>query len=353
MSVFGERFKSARLLKGYSLQDLADILENRVSRQALHRYEKGEVVPSVEMIEVIAKALDLLPDFFYRKVVVDIKDIEFRKQEKLSVKEQTKIKEQTREYLSRYLELEEIVGLSSEFENPFLGDNMDAVGIKADYWAECLREKWNLGNNPIYNVVELLEEKNIKIIKLDADDSFDGLKTTINESIPVIVFNEKNQEKQDRIRFTLLHELGHILFSDYLKDLPEAQKEIICHQFAGAMLMPAKTLQMKLGEHRTKISFAELANIKQQYGISMQALIMRAKDCGIINDNYTRQFFFMIKQLGWKINEPIVYEGREESTRFKQLLFRAFSENLISEEKAASLNNNQSVADFRREYMLS
>ena len=181
-------------------------------------------------------------------------------------------------------------------------------------------------------------------------------------TLEIIVFYRKQvYEKMKRlgidigsttVKVAVIDEQHNILFSDYLKDLPEAQKEIICHQFAGAMLMPAKTLQMKLGEHRTKISFAELANIKQQYGISMQALIMRAKDCGIINDNYTRQFFFMIKQLGWKINEPIVYEGREESTRFKQLLFRAFSENLISEEKAASLNNNQSVADFRREYML-
>ncbi len=34
----------------------------------------------------------------------------------------------------------------------------------------------------------------------------------------------------------------------------------------------------------TKISTFELANIKKQYGISMQAIVMRANECGIISD---------------------------------------------------------------------
>lgn len=47
-TVFAERFKSARLMNGFSLQDLADALDNKLSRQALHRYEKGEVIPDAE-----------------------------------------------------------------------------------------------------------------------------------------------------------------------------------------------------------------------------------------------------------------------------------------------------------------
>lgn len=344
---FSERFKSARLLKGFSLQDLADILEKRVSRQALHRYEKGEVIPSMQMIDTLSSALDVNPDFFNRKISVNITKVDFRKLSKLPVKEQTKIEEQVKEYLSRYLEIEETVGISHEFNNP-LGTDSDAL---YENIATKLRKEWNLGDNPISNVVELLEDNHIKVIKLDADSSFDGLKAIVNDSIPVIVYNEKIATKQDRVRFTLLHELGHILFEN-VKHLSESQKETLCHQFAGAMLMPTKTLKIKLGEHRNKISFAELANLKQQYGISMQAIVMRAKDCGIINEHYTKQFFFMIRQMGWKIDEPVSYEGKEESIRFKQLLFRAYSENLISEEKAASLNN-QSLAEFRKEYMLS
>ena len=39
------------------------------------------------------------------------------------------------------------------------------------------------------------------------------------------------------VKVAVIDEQHNILFSDYLKDLPEAQKEIICHQFAGALYL--------------------------------------------------------------------------------------------------------------------
>lgn len=47
-TVFAERFKSARLMNGFSLQDLADALDNKLSRQALHRYEKEKLFPMLK-----------------------------------------------------------------------------------------------------------------------------------------------------------------------------------------------------------------------------------------------------------------------------------------------------------------
>jgi hypothetical protein len=81
----------------------------------------------------------------------------------------------------------------------------------------------------------------------------------------------------------------------------------------------------------------------------MQAIVMRAKDCGIINEHYTKQFFFLINQMNWKVDEPYDYEGVEESNRFEQLLFRALIEEQISMSKAASLNN-LSLADFKKKH---
>ena len=78
---------------------------------------------------------------------------------------------------------------------------------------------------------------------------------------------------------------------------------------------------------------------------------MRANACGIINDHYTKQFFFFIKQMNWKVEEPIEYEGAEESNRFEQLLYRALMEEQISMSKAASLSN-QTLAEFRKQHKL-
>jgi transcriptional regulator with XRE-family HTH domain len=63
-SFFIDRLKSARLLNGFSLHDLATAMDNKVSRQALHRWEKGEVIPDQEKIGFLSKALNVSPQYF-------------------------------------------------------------------------------------------------------------------------------------------------------------------------------------------------------------------------------------------------------------------------------------------------
>lgn len=336
-------------MNGLSLQEVADAMDNQLTRQALHRYEKGEVIPDAEKINLLSKIFKVTPDYFFRSTRVELSEVEYRKLDKMPQKEAAVIVEKTKEYLSRYLELEEILGLPNQFDN-----HLEDFPIVANYEqvnraAARLREKWSLGKGAIFNIVELLEDKNIKVVKLDVNDDFDGLQTRVNRTIPVVAYNSNKINKPDRIRFTLLHELAHLLLK--FGDITEKQKETLCHQFAGAMLLPEETIKAELGEHRNKLSVNELGNIKKQYGISMQAVVMRAKDCGIINDHYTKQFFFMFKQMNWRIDEPIEYQGVEESNRFEQLLFRALIEEQISMSKAAALTN-QTLAEFRKKHQM-
>lgn len=352
--IFAERFKSARLLKGFSLQDLADALGNQLSRQALHRYEKGEVIPDEVKINLLSKALDVRPDYFFRATTVELGKVDYRKLENTPQKVVLSIEEKTKEYLSKYLELEEILGISVDFDNPLKNFGVINSYDDVNRAANQLRKDWSLGNGAIYNVVELLEDKNIKVVKLDVDEDFDGLQTFVKyneiEKIPVVAYNQRKANKPDRIRLTLLHELAHLLLD--FGDLPEKKRETLCFQFAGAMLLPDVTIKAELGDFRNKLSITELGSIKKQYGISMQAIVMRAKDCRIINEHYTKQFFFLIKQMNWKVDEPVEYEGLEESNRFEQLLFRALIEDQISMSKAASLNN-QSLAEFKKEHQMA
>lgn len=346
-SIFADRFKSARLMNGFSLQDLANAIDNKLSRQALHRYEKGEVMPDSEKINMLSKALNVNTDYFFRTTKVELGNIEYRKFNRISSKDAAMISEKTKEYLSRYLELEEILGLSNEFNNPLEGIEPVTKYEDVNKAANILRDKWELGKGPLFNIVELLEDKKIKVLKLEVDDNFDGLQTYVNGNIPVIVYNLKKTNKPDRIRFTLLHELAHLLLN--FGDITEKEKENLCHAFSGAMLLPEDTLKEELGAHRSKLSTIELGNIKKQYGISMQAIVMRAKACGIISDSYTSQFFSFMDQMSWRIDEPIDYVGVEESNHFEQLLFRALIEDQISMSKAASLSN-KSLAEFKKEH---
>ena len=347
--IFAERFKSARVLNGLSLQDLADKLENKVSRQALHKYEKGEVIPDSEMINLLCTALNVRPDFFFRETVVELSEIEFRKLKKLPAKEDYRIVEEVKDKLSRYLELEEILSIQTAFENPL--KNLPPIKsiIDIEEAAKQVRAIWDIGNGSISNCIELLEDNHIKVVEIDAGDSYDGMQTWVNKTIPVIAINKGKVKSMDRKRFTVLHELGHMLLP--LQGLSESDKEKFCHQFAAALLLPSEAAEIELGKARTKLMIPELGALKKQYGISMQAIVMRAKDLGIISENYCKQFFFMVKQMGWKVNEPVEYIGEEKSNRFIQLLFRALAEELISISKAAALNN-QTLAEFREKLLI-
>lgn len=345
-SIFSERFKSARLLSGLSLQEVADSLEKNVTRQAIYRYEKGEVLPDSKTLDELSKLFNVRSDFFFREAKVEIGTVEYRKL-KISAKEESRIQEQTKDYLSRYLEIEEILGIKTEFVNPLNGFPKVSSYANVNAAAELLRDKWNLGLIAISNIAELLEDKHIKILKLNADAGFDGLQTMANQTIPVIAYNERQMNKKDRIRFTLLHELAHLLLS-FDENLTHKDIETLCHQFAGAMLLPEKVIKEELGAFRHRLSVNELGNIKKQYGISMQAIVLRANVCGIVNTNFTKQFFTIMKDNGWKIDEPVDFEGHEESGRFEQLVYRALSEELISISKAAALKN-MSLAAFKQQ----
>lgn len=347
--LFAERFKSARLMNGFSLQDLSDNLGNKITRQALHKYEKGEVMPDSEMLDILCEVLKVRPDYFSRETIIELGTISFRKLQRFPPKDQNCIIERTREVLSRYLELEEILGLKKTFLHP-------APGIKItspediEEFAYRIRDKWKLGNGPIINVAELLEENNIKVLELDTKEGFDGMQTWINEKdIPVIVLNVCKLKSNDRKRVTAFHELGHLLLP--LEGIDEKLAERYCHRFAGAMLLPKEVILNEIGRKRNRISIQELGFLKQQYGISIQAIIFRLGDLGVITESYKKYYFQYINQMGWKVEEPYPYEGKETSNRFEQLIYRALAEDIISMSKAASLKNMK-LAEFRTKSLI-
>lgn len=350
MNYFAERLKSARLMNGLSLQGLADKIENRITKQSVSKYELGQVIPDSEMIGILSEALGVRPDYFFSDQVLEFGTIEFRKLESYPAKERTRIVEIAKDELGRYLELEQILGIETRFENPISHISISSQQ-DIEEAAQTLRNHWGLGTGPLSNVIELLEDHHVKVLEIESSEEFDGFCTWVNgKNIPLIVLNKaKLKDVPDRKRFTALHELAHLLLE--VNHHPEKEKEKFCHAFATAMLIPADTLKNELGGKRSKLSFNELGAIKQQYGISMQALVFRAKNVGLISDNYFRQFYAVFNQLGYRKNEPVDFVGTEHSNRFSQLLFRALAEDFISMSKAAALKN-QKLAEFRKENMV-
>ena len=345
----GNRINSARLLAGLSLRELANALDGIVSHNAISKYEKGEMMPDSKVLIALSKALDVKTDYFLRPQTVEISNIEFRKKSSLTVKKTNSIKENIKDNIERYIELETFLNFENTFINP-----IKAVVIKnaedVENAVEQLLHQWDLGINALPNVIEILEDKDIKVVEIDADEKFDGLSGWANQNIPIIVINQNFTV--ERKRFTVLHELGHLLLSINSEKFTHKEIEKFCNIFAGAMLLPKETMFNELGKKRNSISINELIYIKESYGISIQGIMARAKDLGVIsNDQYVRFRIRVNQDQNLKLEIGYgEYKGVEHSSRFKQLLYRATAEEIISMSKAASLSNVK-LAQFRDEFM--
>ena len=75
----GNRLKLARKYAGLSMQELADALDNKISKQALGKYELGLMNPSSDVLLSISKVLKLKPDYFTKKKQVELGEVLFRK----------------------------------------------------------------------------------------------------------------------------------------------------------------------------------------------------------------------------------------------------------------------------------
>jgi Zn-dependent peptidase ImmA (M78 family)/transcriptional regulator with XRE-family HTH domain len=328
MPNFGGRLRSARKMAGLSLQELADRMDKPVSRQAISKYEQGKMQPDSNALLSIAVVLGVRPDYFFREPA-QLSAIEFRKHARLTEKERARIEAKALDMLERYRELESCLGLDSSFVHPFSGAVLASFDDAGNY-AEKLRKAWNLGIDPIPDVVEMLESYHVRVIMIDAPEGFDGLAAWSGD-IPVIVFN-KNRDVVRR-RFTALHELAHLLFRCEAETPRENEK--LAHTFAGAFLFPKESFLRTFGEKRTHFTERELLDMKEYFGISVGAIMARARSLDVISEFTYRNFC-----IAWskkRIDEPGEYRSKEEPARFRQLLDRAASEEIITMSKAAEL----------------
>ena len=346
--MIGARIKRARGAAGLSLRALAENIG--LSHAAVKKYEDGVVVPSSDILIKLAKALHVRTEYFFRPNHAILENVEYRKRTSLPKKRLKAIEHNIIDQIERRLELESL------FPQPPVRTFSPAIGLpgqisqldEIEKAAELVREDWGLGINPIPDLVDEFESNGIRVVMVDLQDEnkFDGLAAKIN-GMPIIVVG--SSWPGDRQRFTLAHELGHLLLSDRLP--PEIKEEAACNRFAGAFLFPKESVFKVLGAHRSSFQLMELDLLKEEYGISMLAIIYRAWDLKIISLPYFKQLMALFRVKGWHIKEPGTQCKSEKAHVFKQLLSYALAENYIGESKAAELLG-VSLAEFSAEWNL-
>ncbi|WP_435105527.1 helix-turn-helix domain-containing protein [Arhodomonas sp. AD133] len=332
--MIGDRIKQARHAAGLSQRALAE--RAQVSAMAVSKYENGKAAPSSTVLLALADALNVRVEYFLRPERVELEMQGYRKHHKAPKRLLDRIKADVKEKVERFLELEAILPVlpAGEFRvPPAVADRIDTYA-NVEQAAADVREAWGLGVNPIPDLIDTFEEHGIRVFRtsIPHDEHFDGLAALVQGS-PVIVLGE--EWPGDRQRFTLAHELGHLVLEGRLAESLDV--ELAANRFAGAFLVPEQAARRALGDKRHWLEPRELWLLKQEYGLSMAGWLHRARNLGIIPDQAYKRLRQEFKARGWLKKEPFGDYPGEQPRVFEQLVYRALAEDLIGESKAAEL----------------
>lgn len=309
-----------REAKGWSQRELAAAAG--ISQAVISKLESGAADLTEERATQLATALDCPPTLLRRPaVLVDNANTclhHRRRHSKLSAAATRRIEGLA--HLTRVTVEGIFDGVSARLETdispsdidrhatptataaPIGGEPVDAVPFdprRADSAARYLREQWKL-DGPIENLVETLEQHGILVVHRDlgnrAQDGVSSWPAHLTHP-PIIVIND--DLPGDRMRFTLAHELAHLL----LHRIPSEHTEREANRFAAEFLVPAEAISTDLAGLTTR-HLVRLSALKDQWGVSIGMLIQRARDIEAISERQFREFRLRLTRLGWDVNEP-------------------------------------------------
>jgi Zn-dependent peptidase ImmA (M78 family)/DNA-binding XRE family transcriptional regulator len=301
----------AREMRGMSQAMLAE--QSEITQGHLSKIENGLIEPSAEIVSRLADTLDFpIPFFLQSHRVYSPVSIHHRKKARLS---QKKLDQLHAELNVRLLNIKRLL-LSIAFspDLPMPRFNVFDYEGDAEQIAGLVRRSWRLPRGPLNNLTQYMERAGIFVIKCDFGGlEVDGMTLADDPEVPPCVFVNIEQPA-DRERFTLAHELGHIV----MHSLPGPGMEDEANEFASALLMPASDIRPSF---RGKITLEYLARLKPVWKVSIQSLIERVKDLKMITPNQHKYLWQQINMYKIRRREPARLDfAAEEPTIFPDLV---------------------------------
>jgi Zn-dependent peptidase ImmA (M78 family)/transcriptional regulator with XRE-family HTH domain len=318
------------------------------------KYEAGLLLPSDEVLKQLSEALQFPVSFFLQpEQPYGFPPFHFRKRKKLGTKALNRIIAEMnicRMHVKRLCVSYERgeVGFIPEIDaDQYQGFSKRRSAIDnripaIDDIAQHVREAWGVPAGPIENMVALIERNGGIVVPCAfGTDLIDAMSQRI-DGMPVLFFVNK-AAPADRVRYTLAHELGHMILhtlslsdDDTMEDQADA--------FAGAFLLPAEEVRPQL----RRFDLAHLANLKAYWKVSMGALAMRADRLNLISAHQKKMFWIQMGQLDYRKNEPNEPAGEIPEAMTRMLQFHRNELGYSETDIAALLHLN--VADFRKLY---
>lgn len=316
----GELLALARQTRKVSQPELVTALNGAISQAQLSKIEHGQIQPDEKIVGRIAEALKYKPSFFYSSVYQRMEPISFhRKRKKLSAKDREAIHGQSEIYRINLKKLLPAVELESQLP-PVPAIDPDQFGGDIQKIALTVRQRWGVPKGPIKDMTKLVEDAGVVVIAFDfGTPLIDGFCQHAGDDLPPVVFINIRQPK-DRYRFSLAHELGHLV----MHQTPNAEQEIQANIFASEFLMPTQEIRPQFYNP----SLEKFMQLKLYWGASMQSLIYKAWQTGRVSDRMFKYYNIEMAKRGFKTKEPIEWNGSAESPATLRQLITAYVEEL-------------------------
>lgn len=196
--------------------------------------------------------------------------------------------------------------------------------------AGALRDTWKLPLGPVRNLTKLIEGAGVIIVECDFGTiPMDATSIAIGGLFPMIFINK--DVPGDRWRFTLAHELAHLV----MHDIPKPEMENEADEFASEFLVPGDEISPDFARSRVD-KLEPYITLKSYWGVSIAALIMKAKALGRITQEQSKNLFIQMARLGIRKNEPAPI-ARESTTLYPMIVNYFRSDMGFSDEEFAKL----------------
>jgi Zn-dependent peptidase ImmA (M78 family)/transcriptional regulator with XRE-family HTH domain len=287
----------ARQARSFSQELLAE--KAKLTQGYLSKLEHGLIQPNSEAISALSSSLAFPQSFFFEpdQVVglpVSVHPM-FRKRASVGKRALDALQAQLNIRLFQLRRLLPAVNLQRQLELPYL--DIDEHGGDVERVAELVRRQWLVPSGPMLNLTALLERAGCLVIHCDLSDLLvDGI-TVRTADLPPCIF-VKDSLPGDRLRFTLAHELGHLV----MHRVPNPEMEDQANEFAAALLMPRRDFTDTARGLGT--SLAALAQLKPVWKVAMQACLIRMQTVGLMAPGQAGYLWRRISALGYRTREP-------------------------------------------------
>lgn len=324
----------ARESRGLTQKGLAG--QTGFSQSKVSKFEHGALDVDADDLATIASVLDYPVGFFYQmdSVYGLTSNCLYHRKKKAMRSGDLKITHATvniiRMQVARLLSKVEI-----DAEERFFRMDIDEMDGDAEVVAQIVRSTWGIPNGPIENLVEVVESAGGIIVPWDfGTHSLDAMSQWTPGLPPIFFINSR--KSADRIRWSLSHEIGHVV----MHAIPTPDLEREADRFAAEFLMPDSVIR---DEFPSSVTLPSLASMKARWRVAIQALARRAHDLEVISHRQYQRLFTGISKLGWRKREPV--EIPKEKPQLMTQLIDALLEHTPIAELADSLNTKVDQID--------